>query len=70
MCGFCTGVTKASDGECPVAVAQGRSAGGGAPCGCTHDVKPVCGSNGKTYANVCKLGCDAKSDPGNELTIY
>ncbi|ODM92988.1 Serine protease inhibitor dipetalogastin [Orchesella cincta] len=34
------------------------------PCICTTEWSPVCGSNGQTYGNICRLNCDRDRYPG------
>ncbi|ODM87570.1 Sperm-associated acrosin inhibitor [Orchesella cincta] len=32
------------------------------PCLCGRVLLPVCGSNGRSYANLCELRCDQRFD--------
>ncbi|CAG7733868.1 unnamed protein product [Allacma fusca] len=32
------------------------------PCMCTYDYKPVCGTNGRTYGNLCEFRCAQRCD--------
>ncbi|XP_017778276.1 PREDICTED: serine protease inhibitor dipetalogastin-like [Nicrophorus vespilloides] len=36
-------------------------------CPCSSEYLPVCGSNGKTYPNLCSLQCDQKNDTSLKL---
>lgn len=38
-------------------------------CMCGRDFRPVCGSNGQTYPNLCELNCAADSELGRSLDL-
>ncbi|XP_017782607.1 PREDICTED: ovomucoid-like [Nicrophorus vespilloides] len=40
------------------------------PCACTFDYRPVCGSNGRTYGNLCVLKCEQRTDSALTLAYH
>lgn len=39
------------------------------PCVCTHQYRPVCGSDNRSYGNACVLRCETEKNP-NLRHIY
>lgn len=38
-------------------------------CACPMNYSPVCGSDNKTYGNVCALNCKANSKEGKQMGL-
>ncbi|XP_072844992.2 ovomucoid isoform X2 [Pogona vitticeps] len=61
---FGVAIGKSHEDECGQFPVQEK----GKPSACTAEYKPVCGTNGVTYANLCEL-CAARRETGKDIHV-